>query len=102
MYPEFNFGFFATKDEPTTGNSFLKDNKKYAAVFTTVHPGEFKSSAVKLNSFLENKNYFNGDLKAFGKLEELFGIPVHVAIQVQKERLRMWMNEEKLFDLPRG
>ena len=55
-----------------------------------------------MNSYLENKNYFSGDIKALGRLEESWGIPVHVAIQVQKERLRMWINEEKLFDLPKA
>src|SRR5215467_57261 len=95
MFPEFNFGLFSTNKEPNTNNNFLKDNRKYAAVFASVHPGMFKSSSVKINSYLDNKSYFAGDLKAFGKLEESFtGIPVHVAIQVQKERFRMWINEE--------
>ena len=103
MFPEFNFGLFSTNKEPNTDNGFLKDNRKYAAVFASVHPGMFKSSSVKINSYLDNKNYFTGDLKAFGKLEESFsGIPVHVAIQVQKERFRMWINEEKLFDVPKA
>ena len=103
MFPEFNFGLFSTNKEPNTNNSFLKDNRKYAAVFTSVHPGMFKSSSVKLNSYLDNKGYFTSDLKSIGKLEESFtGIPVHVAIQVQKERYRMWINEEKLFDAPKA
>ena len=29
-------------------------------------------------------------------------VPVHVAIWVQKERIRVWMNEEKVYDLPKG
>jgi OOP family OmpA-OmpF porin len=104
MFPEFNFGLFSSSKEPNTDNSFLKDNnKKFAAVFTSVHPGTYKSSSVKLNSYLDYKNYFNGDPKAFGKLEESFnGIPVHIAMQVQKERFRMWINEEKLFDIPKA
>jgi len=103
MFPEFNFGLFSTDKEPNTGNSFLKDNRKYAAVFASVHPGVYKSSSVKINSYLDNKGYFTGDLKSYGKLEESFsGIPVHVAIQVQKERFRMWIDEEKLFDVPKA
>lgn len=104
MYPEIHFGLFATKDEPTTGNNFLKDDyKKNAAVMATIYPGEYKSSKLKLNSFLDNANYFVGDAKSIGFLEQYFSPkPVHVAIQVQKERLRMWINEEKSFDLPKG
>jgi hypothetical protein len=48
---------------------FLKDNKKYAAVFASIHPGTYKSSTVKINSYLDNKNYFAGDPKAIGKLK---------------------------------
>ena len=102
MYPEFGFGLFSTKDEPTTNNSFLKDNKKYAAVYSMIHPAEYKASKIQLNSFLDNKNYFASDLKVIGDLEKSYGIPVHVAIQVQKERLRMWINEEKVFDVPKA
>jgi outer membrane protein OmpA-like peptidoglycan-associated protein len=103
MFPDFNFGLFSTNKEPNTGNNFLKDNKKYAAVFASIHPGTYKTSSVRINSYLDNKNYFAGDPKAVGKLEESFtGIPVHVAIQVQKERFRMWVNEEKLFDVPKA
>lgn len=103
MFPDFNFGLFSTDKESNTDNGFLKDNKKYAAVFASIHPGTYKSSSIKLNSYLDNKGYFNGDPKSIGKLEESFGgLPVHVAIQVQKERLRMWINEEKLFDVPKA
>jgi outer membrane protein OmpA-like peptidoglycan-associated protein len=29
-------------------------------------------------------------------------VPVHVAIWIQKERIRVWLNQEKLYDLPKG
>src|SRR6478672_11588261 len=64
MFPEFNFGLFSTNKEPNTANIFLKDNKKYAAVFASIHPGTYKSSSVKINSYLDNKDYFTGDPKA--------------------------------------
>lgn len=102
MYPEFHFGLFASKDEPNSGNNFLKGYKKNAAVLVSVFPGEFKSTKIRMNSWLENKDYFTGDNKAFETLEKLYGTPVHVAIQVQKERFRMWINEEKLFDMPKA
>jgi len=102
MYPEFYVGLFASKDEPNDGNDFLKDQKKYAAVVTTVAPAEFKNSKVRVNSYLASKSHFTGDNKVFESLENFYGKPVHVSIQVQKERFRMWINEEKLFDVPKG
>ena len=102
MYPEFYFGIFSSKDEANDGNDFLKDQKKYASIVTTVQPAEFKNSKVRVNSYIANKSYFTGDNKVFESLEKFYGKPVHVSIQVQKERFRMWINEEKLFDVPKG
>jgi len=102
MYPEISVALISTNGEPSTGNNFLNDYKKYEAVVATVLPGEYKSSKVNLNAYSDNQHYFKGDPKPFGNLEQWYGTPVHIAIQVQKERFRMWVNEEKLFDVPKG
>lgn len=101
-YPEFYFGLFSSKDEPNGGNNFLKEQKKYASVVATIIPHESSNSRTKMNSYLENRSYFSGDSKMYEKLDKSYGKPVHIAIQVQKERLRMWINEDKLFDVPKA
>ena len=55
-----------------------------------------------MNSYLANRSHFTGDAKAYESLENYFGKPAHIAIQVQKERYRVWINEEKLFDVPKA
>jgi OOP family OmpA-OmpF porin len=102
MFPEFKFGVFATKDEPNGGNNFLKDYKKNAAAIVTVMPGDYYGSKVRLNSYIENRSDFISDNKAYEALQKSYGVPVHVAVQVQKERFRMWINEDKIFDVPKG
>ncbi len=101
-YPEFYFGLIATKDEPHTGNNFLRDQKKYAALVTTIIPHEFKNSKVRVNSYLASRSHFTGDNKPAESLEDYYGRPTHIAMQVQKERVRIWINEEKLFDVPKA
>ena len=101
-YPELRFGFFASKDEPNGGNNFLKESKKNSAMVATIYPGEFRSSRVKLTSYLDGRDWFQGSPKALESLEKSYGVPVHIAIQVQKERCRIWVNEEKVFDVPKG
>ena len=101
-YPDLRFGFFASKDEPNSGNNFLKGVRKNAAVTATIYPGEFGSTRVKLNSYVAGMDYFLGTPKGLESLEKSYGTPVHVAIQVQKERCRIWINEEKVFDVPKG
>jgi OOP family OmpA-OmpF porin len=102
MYPEFRIGLFNSKDEPANGNNFLRDYKKNAAAIATIYPGEGGSSRVRLMSYHESSTYFGSDAKAFEALDKSYGKPVHVAIQVQKERFRMWINETKVFDVPKG
>lgn len=100
-YPEFKIGLFATKDEPTGSNKFLTAYKENGALIATLFPGE-GNTRVRLNTFLENKAYFNGDPKAMENLHKSFSTPIHIAIQVQKERYRMWINEDKVFDVPKA
>ena len=102
MYPVFKAGLFNSAEESGTSNDFLKQQDKYAAVIAELIPGEFKSSKVRIDAFKESHSYFKGDNKAFAAIEKLYGAPVHIAIQVQKERFRMWINEEKAFDVPKA
>ncbi|HMU11503.1 MAG TPA: OmpA family protein [Ferruginibacter sp.] len=102
MYPEFYIGLFSTKDEPNSGNNFLKDHKKYASVITSIYPAENSNSRARVNAYQEYKNYFTGDAKAYEPLQNYYGKPVRVAIQVQKERFRIWINETKMFDVPKA
>ncbi len=101
-YPEIYFGFFASNDEPNTGNNFLRDYRKNAAIVATLCPGEFRSSRVKLSTYQKTKPWFLSDAKAFEPMERSYFSPMHVAIQVQKERCRIWINEEKVFDAPKA
>lgn len=102
MYPEFRMGLFSTKDESNGGNNFLKEHKKYASVVATILPGEYKTSKARLNSYIESKSYFAGEPKSYEPLDKYYGKPVHIAIQVQKERFRLWINETKMFDVPKA
>lgn len=102
IYPEISAGLFASGEESNTGNNFFKEFKKNAAVIATVYPAEYNNSKVLLESFNEDKSYFRSEPKAYGELDKYYGKPVHVAMQIQKERFRMWINETKVFDVPKG
>jgi OmpA-OmpF porin, OOP family len=102
MYPQVSFGLFSSGTETNTANDFLKDYDKYGAVTALLSPGEFKSSKVVLKSYVDGKSFFTGEPKSIPELEQWYGRPVHMAIQVQKERFRMWANEVKIFDIPKG
>lgn len=102
MYPQVSFGLFSSGTETTTDNTFLKDYNKYGAVTALFSPGEFKSTKAVLKSYVDGQSFFTGEPKGLPELEQWYGKPVHIAIQVQKERYRMWANEVKIFDIPKG
>lgn len=102
MFPTFSVGLLSTNDEPTTDNSFLKEQNKYAAIVATMYPGVYNSSRLLIESFVDEKKYFKSEPKEYKEMEQYFGKSMHVSIHVQKERVRVWINETKAFDVPKG
>lgn len=101
-FPELAVGVLASGTLPTTDNSLLKEYDQNASVMAIVRPGAASPSRIEIESKLSNKAYFNSNTKEYSELEKYYGVPVHVAIQVQKERFRMWINEVKAFDVPKA
>jgi outer membrane protein OmpA-like peptidoglycan-associated protein len=101
-FPALVFGMVSSGDESNTSNEFLRDYKRYGAVVVTVMPNDYSGSKVRLNSFADRKDDYKSDNKAYEPLEKSFGRPFHIAVQVQKERFRMWINQDKIFDVPKG
>lgn len=101
-FPQIVFGILASGDLSTTDNSLLKDYTLNAAVELKIQPYDNNGSHMHLETFSDRKKYLNTDIKKTGHLQNYFNSPVHISMQVQKERLRIWMNEEKLYDLPKA
>ena len=102
MYPEVKVGFFASGDVAANDNSFLREYDMLSSLTAIISPGEFKTSKVRITSYKKNVNHFHSEPKVIPLIEQFYGKPLHVSIQVQKERFRMWINEEKVFDVPKG
>jgi OOP family OmpA-OmpF porin len=102
IYPQVSFGLFSSGTATDTDNDFLKDYNKYGCVTALFSPGEFKSNKVGLKSYVDGKSYFTCSAKPLAELEQWYKQPVHMAIQVQKEHFRMWVNEIKIFDVPKA
>ncbi|RFS26940.1 hypothetical protein DVR12_03910 [Chitinophaga silvatica] len=57
---------------------------------------------VKLVSIEEAKKKIETDKYVFSDYAAKLGKPVHLAIDIQKERIRIWIDKEKVFDLPQA
>ena len=60
--------------------------------------------AYLLSKDMQGQNYLEGQRQHFASFSNVNkkNIPVHVAIWVQKNRYRAWINERKIYDLPKA
>lgn len=55
---------------------------------------------VNLLSLEDGKEKIRTDNYILSNFADNVGIPIHVALDIQKERLRLWIDKENIFDLP--
>lgn len=100
-FPMLAWGILSSGSLPTTDNELLKNPSGTFATELKMQPYDNNGSYLQLESFLGRKSYLKTDIRKFA-LQQYFNKIIHVAVQVQKERLRIWFNEEKVFDLPKA
>lgn len=101
-FPQLAFGVMSSGDMSTTDNELLRGYEKFFATELKIQPSGYNGSHMHYESYNKGHRYLNTDVKNFPKLEKFFDQPIHVAMQVQKERLRIWLNEDKMYDLPKA
>jgi OmpA-OmpF porin, OOP family len=102
MFPQISLGLFSAGTASISDNETLKEDNKYGCVTALISPANSNNTKAWLKSYVNGKSYFVGEPKALPELEQWYGQPVHIAIQVQKERYSMWANAVKIFDVPNG
>lgn len=102
FYPYLSFGFISTNGEPAAGNDYLRNYRKYGSVEAIFYPADANRSKMGVKTYKAGRQYYAGDDQTVGMLSDYFGKPVHIAVQVQKERLRIWAGQEKIVDAPKA
>lgn len=94
---------------PSFGVSFYdRGNKNYVFSYDyrmenhmSIHLTPFRSEAyLEMSTREKSAPKFSSEKVKISDFENKSGKPVHIAISVQKERMRMWVDEEKIFDMP--
>lgn len=101
-FPMLVFGVLASGSYESTANELLKEYTNTFATELKIQPYDNNGSHMHLHTYSDRNKYLTTDIKKFGVLEQYFNKLIHVAMQVQKERLRIWFNESKLYDLPKA
>ncbi len=102
VYPNIGLRLVETSKEDKDGNQYIQDPHRDSKVEITLVPGDEESSTIFMASQKEALEFFSNDNKGFRKLGSYYGKPMHVAIWVQKQRLRLWINGEKIYDIPKA
>lgn len=99
--PSFSFGLVASGADAPAANKLLSDQKGDKSFYVEISPLASAASMV-LESYEKYTRYFNSPARSYTEAARWYGKPVHVAIQGQKERLRVWIDDEKYYDIPKG
>jgi OmpA-OmpF porin, OOP family len=102
ILPGWSFGLFSSGDKETTDNSFLKERPRSDTNSIEMKFGFSSSDLAEVESKKENGTTFKSDIMAIGAPMANFNKLVHYSVQVQKSRLRVWVNAQKIFDIPRA
>jgi len=101
-FPELTWGILSSGSLAPGDNSLLKD---YTATFATemsIQPSDHIRSSMQLQTYENRKNYFKTDIQKPGAILQQFNEVIHIAMQVQKQRVRIWWGEQKIYDLPKA
>ena len=100
VLPDINFGVLSTGDKDNSDNQFLKERNYYNSTEITINP--YGGGGARVVSGRNRGTSFSSDRIGLNDYEKHFNKVLHYSIQVQKTRLRMWINEAKIFDIPRA
>ncbi|MHA4846924.1 OmpA family protein [Flavitalea antarctica] len=99
-YPDLEFKMLELQPGDTKARSFLVDEAAANEVSFVLVPHKTEP-ATYLKSFAKGTDYFSNEPKEL-KSGSLAGKPFHLSVWVQKERIRIWMDAEKVCDIPQG
>jgi outer membrane protein OmpA-like peptidoglycan-associated protein len=100
VLPGWKVGLFSSGNKETTDNSFLKEQGEFNN--TEVHFGYGSYALALLESKEKRAQTFRSDNMELGDVLSGFNKIVHYSMQVQKTRFRLWIDDRKVFDIPRA
>jgi OmpA-OmpF porin, OOP family len=100
VLPGWSFGLFSSGTNDATANQYLKERSDINSTEVRFGFGSYALAVVESRekrgtSFLSDKMTLGEVLPNFNKI-------IHYSIQVQKSRFRLWIDEKKVFDIPRA
>lgn len=102
FFPVVSFGIVASGSVKPADRSLLNSYYQGSYWLTNLSAQLEGNSQLTLESFQNGSVFFHSGEKPYPKLENKLKQQVHVSVQVQKERIRLWLDENKVLDLPKA
>ncbi|GAO44213.1 OmpA family protein [Flavihumibacter petaseus] len=103
VYPEVEIKLLDLLPGKERLNSYVINQDASNEVSLALAPGGTGSPIkVLLKSFAKGSSYFNNQPKELNAVIGKNGVSFHLAVWVQKERIRYWINQDKIFDIPQA
>jgi OOP family OmpA-OmpF porin len=100
VMPNWKAGLLSSGGIDPTDNSFLKEPDEVNNTFVNFAFSNY--GGAQLTSYAKRVQTFRSDRMEMGNMMPTNNTVIHYAIQVQKTRFRLWMDEKKVFDIPRA
>lgn len=102
VYPELEIKLLEIlKGGEGAGSYVVNRDAANEASLVLLSGGEGKPLNASMRSYAKGSNYFSNQPKEI-KTTTSNGKLIHLAVWVQKERIRYWLNGEKVFDIPQA
>lgn len=99
-YPDLEFKLLQLHASDTKARAFLVDESVVNEVAFILVPHKTEPSTY-FRSYAEGADYFSNEPKK-SKSGSLAEKPFHISMWVQKERIRIWVDGNKVYDIPNG
>ncbi len=102
-YPNFEVKLMELLPGDGSGRSYVVNEDAQSEVSLVLMPtGASEPLNVQLKSYKNGSEYFSNGQKMLKTFSDNAGKPIHISIWVQKERVRFWINGDKVYDIPQA
>ena len=101
-FPKFEMQLLGLEPGEESGRLYTQNENATSKLGIIVQPAYEDRSTIYIQTSKDRAMYFEGGNKELKKFSENYRKPFHIAMWVQKQRLRLWINGDKVYDIPQA
>ncbi|HVF82196.1 MAG TPA: OmpA family protein, partial [Flavisolibacter sp.] len=102
IFPKFELQLLQLSPGEESARLYTQKEDEIGKLGIIIQPAYEDRSTIYIQSYKEGTMYFESRAKDLKQFSENYRKSFHVAMWVQKGRLRFWINGEKIYDIPQA